>query len=1210
MNASTDRGSVRLQNGVLAAAIADALGAMSTASRRLHGKGLRSTMLAASGSAIIASALAIAPANRAGAQEKPAAPLEEITVTGSRILRRDFEANAPITTIDQAAFQATGTVGVETILNQLPQFVPAITQFSTADVQQTANNSIGGSFVSLRGLGANRNLVLIDGKRAQPFNAQMFVDTNMIPPSAIQRVELITGGASAVYGADAVGGVVNFILKNDFEGASVETRISDTEAGGGQEVLISGLLGVNAAEGRGNVMIGLERATRAKVETWERDWRVSDMRNPATNATAFFWGSDPWISSTIPGFGPGGAANLDAFNAGNYPSQAGVDALFNKAGVAGQCVEAPPGPANGFGFFGNNGSVCNTSTQPGSVGRNLGVPNTANFFVDRATGQVYGGLMNAPGNAGSYRYAGAYDQDSYGNFQGLPYRVVQPDGGIKENNFWQWSSTPLERNSVFAKGHFDVSDNVTVTGQAMFTRSASETSLGLSADNITFWGAPIPFGDNVYAGDSLRGIPSSLNPDGTTNAEYLPGGRFGLNCPATGGCTEKQAWPVPPEVSQLFSTRAAASGFGNGATAPLWLSAPPDYIREVIGPRGGQITTSTSQFSLGFEGALAEGKHHWDVTLSTGFTDNLTTQTGSVRLSTYRAIMASPNFGHGFIADPNAYITGFAESIATCNTGLPVLKIFAVSPDCVTALSPNLKNTYQITQSVLEANITGDLAEMKAGNLSYALGADYREDSYAFKPDNLSQNENFIDPIAGLFPNQDSGGDYDVAELYGELLIPIVSNGPKGFEHFNVELGGRLSAWSMDGVDTLDSYKALIDWGFSERYRLRGGVNRAHRAPNLSELFTERTQLFGGAPSIVGDQCSRLNAAGPYSANAAIAGAAQAAQTEAICRALMGPLGAATFYANVQAPAGGTGIQNQLGNPELTEEDADTLTIGMVMDLAENWTLTVDYYTIEIERMIALESIDSVYGRCLSLADNPTGSATAPGCVQIFRDPTNGNAANIDLPYTNKGRAKVEGVDLQLNWSTMLAGGGFNLNSVMNYNMGSETQDQPGATTKDYAGTSGCALQIQCQGFEYRVFTTLSYLRGPWSLSLRHQFWPSIDPGPCATPLATPTACDLAKRQGNAGCPRCLGQLPAVQSGGQLSVRRAVHVASRYRQSVRRGAAAHQRQSGSAAVRAPGDACGRLPAANIARDLRPARAPRLRELSDGLLIDRARQAPV
>ena len=210
--------------------------------------------------------------------------LEEITVTGSRIQRRDFSANAPITTIDESAFQATSTIGVETILNQLPQFIPAVTQFTTGDVQQTANNTVGGSFVSLRGLGPNRNLVLIDGKRAQPTNASMFVDTNMIPAAAIQRVELITGGASAVYGADAVGGVVNFILKDDFEGASIETRVGDTEHGGNQEILISGLLGVNGADGRGNVMLGLEHATRSKIEQWERDYRVADMANPATAA--------------------------------------------------------------------------------------------------------------------------------------------------------------------------------------------------------------------------------------------------------------------------------------------------------------------------------------------------------------------------------------------------------------------------------------------------------------------------------------------------------------------------------------------------------------------------------------------------------------------------------------------------------------------------------------------------------------------------------------------------------------------------------------------------------------------------------------------------------------------------------------------------------------------------------------------------------------
>jgi outer membrane receptor protein involved in Fe transport len=149
--------------------------------------------------------------------------------------------------------------------------------------------------------------------------------------------------------------------------------------------------------------------------------------------------------------------------------------------------------------------------------------------------------------------------------------------------------------------------------------------------------------------------------------------------------------------------------------------------------------------------------------------------------------------------------------------------------------------------------------------------------------------------------------------------------------------------------------------------------------------------------------------------------------------------------------------------------------------------------------MIALEGPDSAYERCLSRAFNPTGSITSAGCSVIFRDPTTGNAANIDLLFSNNGRTLTEGVDLQLNWTKMMKMGRFNLNSVMNVNFKAETQDRANLATIDWAGTNGCGLQIQCIGYDYRLFTTLSYFRGPWSLSLRHQYWPSIKPAACAT---------------------------------------------------------------------------------------------------------------
>src|SRR5690606_10434033 len=133
----------------------------------------------ASGAALLGSSMMATPIL---AQEVA----EEVLVTGSRIRRQDFEANSPIVSVDRTLFEETGNVGVETILNQLPQFVPALTQFSTGDIQNSAINTVGSSTVSLRGLGANRNLVLIDGRRGQPVNATLVVDTNSIPSSAIE----------------------------------------------------------------------------------------------------------------------------------------------------------------------------------------------------------------------------------------------------------------------------------------------------------------------------------------------------------------------------------------------------------------------------------------------------------------------------------------------------------------------------------------------------------------------------------------------------------------------------------------------------------------------------------------------------------------------------------------------------------------------------------------------------------------------------------------------------------------------------------------------------------------------------------------------------------------------------------------------------------------------------------------------------------------
>jgi outer membrane receptor for ferrienterochelin and colicin len=122
---------------------------------------------------LVAAAVAAALASGIAQAQEAAAPageaLTEITVTGSRIVRRDLEAASPVVTVENKAFQESSTIAVESVLNQLPQYVPTTqTQFNTSDVFPSATSTPGVSSISLRGLGANRTLVLIDGRRAQP----------------------------------------------------------------------------------------------------------------------------------------------------------------------------------------------------------------------------------------------------------------------------------------------------------------------------------------------------------------------------------------------------------------------------------------------------------------------------------------------------------------------------------------------------------------------------------------------------------------------------------------------------------------------------------------------------------------------------------------------------------------------------------------------------------------------------------------------------------------------------------------------------------------------------------------------------------------------------------------------------------------------------------------------------------------------------------
>ena len=220
--------------------------------------------------AVIASAPQARAADADTSVNKPAsdesAQLEEVTVTGSRIKRKDLESSSPLITIDSAQLEQRAGLNLESFLNQLPNYNPAQTPTTeNSDVQPSAVNTVGISTISLRGFGPNRSLVLVDGHRTTPVNALMVTDINSIPGAMIDRVEIITGGASAVYGADAIGGVTNFIMKKNYEGASIDVQDGISQAGDGNELRVSTLMGSKIADGRGNIIMGMEYYNRDSV---------------------------------------------------------------------------------------------------------------------------------------------------------------------------------------------------------------------------------------------------------------------------------------------------------------------------------------------------------------------------------------------------------------------------------------------------------------------------------------------------------------------------------------------------------------------------------------------------------------------------------------------------------------------------------------------------------------------------------------------------------------------------------------------------------------------------------------------------------------------------------------------------------------------------------------------------------------------------------
>lgn len=341
-------------------------------------------------------------------QEEADVALEEIVVTGTRIVRQDYSSASPISTVDAAQFTNTGSPTIDSVLQALPQFVPNITSSSN-------NPSNGGQAnIALRGLDPQRTLVLLDGRRIVPSDPAGPVDLNLIPASIIRNVEIITGGASAVYGSDAIAGVVN-IKTRRFTGIEATVTYGQTTEDDGDRTNIGITGGLESSDGRGYAFGSFSWADRDGVRAGARDFAAVALN--WQDATQVF---TPVGSSTIR------QGRWDALLS-NLPTQAALDTYFaaqDPTYVAGTAT-----PAANYGFN-PDGSIFQVSP-------------VINF-----TGDTNEPLQ--PVNPANYTY----------NFS--------------PPNFLE---TPLERKTFFGKAGFELNDSTEVWAQMLWADYESDQAL-------------------------------------------------------------------------------------------------------------------------------------------------------------------------------------------------------------------------------------------------------------------------------------------------------------------------------------------------------------------------------------------------------------------------------------------------------------------------------------------------------------------------------------------------------------------------------------------------------------------------------------------------------------------------------------------------------------------------------------------------------------
>lgn len=580
---------------------------------------------------------------------------------------------------------------------------------------------------------------------------------------------------------------------------------------------------------------------------------------------------------------------------------------------------------------------------------------------------------------------GSFTGDPGGSSNAVPAVIIAPDGpdanttgivgqitpdgqGIgafdRPFNFNPFNIflTPFERYNIYGSARYEVSEAVEVYTQAAFSKQTVSTII---APGGSFF--------NTYQ----LNLNNPTIPDGIAQ---IFADNLGLTAAQFAAARNTQFGPTLPD----------------GSANPDYVQFPTQVRRRTIevGTRDSDFTSTLFNLVAGARGGITD-TISWDVSATYGESERIQRQSGFARLNRLQnSLLALPD--------------------GTCidsSDGCVPINLFGLAGD----LGPQAAQDYvfNLTQQVITATTIKTVNGTVAGDfgwgiaetpISFAVGAEYREFTATRLSDEASQTPGAVVGGGGAAP--DINGSYDVVDVFGELIIPVLEGVP-GAENLTLELGGRYSDYSTAGTEF--TWKVGGTYEPIRGFSVRGNYQRAARAPNIGELFAPVTT---GLSNLGVDPCQ-----GPNAPTGGLLAACLAQVPAGSPGALAIQNGA------VLPPAAGQINVTGGGNPNLGTEEATTWTVGAIIqpDALPRFSLSVDYFNIEVEGAVSSPTVGDVISLCF---DNP--SATNPGCqiTAISRNPTTGGldgapneTPGLFLNASNLGLIETDGVDIALRYS-------------------------------------------------------------------------------------------------------------------------------------------------------------------------------------------------